>query len=159
LLTMGAQGALGADSSSTLTVNAVLNFSNVNTFKVGTGTLVLTGATANTGTGATFVNEGTLQLNKTANVNAITNNLTIGDNRGGQDVVQYGAAGAGTVDQIGAVTVTVQSTGVLDLATNTKSDTIGALTLMVGPTSSASVQTGTGTLTLGGNVADLVQGG
>ena len=127
VLTSVVQSAIGADGGSTLTVNGVLNFNGQNTLKVGTGTLVLAGAAANVGGGATFVNEGTLLLNKTGAVNAITNNLTIGDNRGGQDadVVQYGAAAGGT-DQIGAVTVTVQSSGRLDLSTNNGSDAIGA---------------------------------
>src|SRR5207249_1476420 len=86
-------------------------------------------------------------------------NLTIGDNRGGDnaDLVQYGSA-AGT-EQIGGVTVTVQSSGFLDLATNSKTDTILALTLFDGPATSGDVTTGSGTLTLGGNLTLLDQGG
>jgi autotransporter-associated beta strand protein len=47
--------------------------------KSGLGTLTLSGADANTFTGTTSVNAGELDLSKTAGVNAIAGNITIGD--------------------------------------------------------------------------------
>ncbi|MCE9589610.1 MAG: autotransporter-associated beta strand repeat-containing protein, partial [Planctomycetes bacterium] len=49
--------------------------------KSGTGTLTLSGASANTYTGTTSVNGGVLALNKTG-VNAIIGNITVGDGAG-----------------------------------------------------------------------------
>jgi autotransporter-associated beta strand protein len=47
--------------------------------KLGLGTLTLTGTDANTFNGTTLVNAGGLDLSKTAGVNAIAGNITIGD--------------------------------------------------------------------------------
>ncbi len=168
LITSATGPSIGVDSGSTLTVNGVVAMAAVNTYKVGTGTLVLGGGTVNSGTGTFYLNEGTVQLNKTVAVNALTENVVIGDNRGGadSDVLQYGPALAGTasvsdiVDEIGAVTVTVQSSGKLDLTTYNQSDSIGALNLVEGITSSADVEVNNANiLTLGGNVTVFVQGG
>jgi autotransporter-associated beta strand protein len=112
--------------------------------KLGANVLEFYGSQPNTYTGSTTVSEGTLQLNKSAGVSAIAGALGIGDGAGGaaSDVVELLAA-----NQIGnSVTVSIDSSGVLDL--NDHNDTIGALALL----DSASVTTGTGTLTLGGDV-------
>lgn len=47
--------------------------------KTGTGVQTLAGGTANTFTGGTTVLEGTLRLNKTAGVNALTGSINVGD--------------------------------------------------------------------------------
>src|SRR5439155_9099219 len=60
--------------------------------KTGTGTLVLGGDTTNTYTGNTYVQAGTLVLNKTAATTAIPGGeVMVGDNAGGDnaDVLQY----------------------------------------------------------------------
>ncbi|MFO1486362.1 MAG: autotransporter-associated beta strand repeat-containing protein [Verrucomicrobiaceae bacterium] len=69
--------AFGGSTSSSLT-------------KTGAGSLSLTGAASNTYTGPTTVNGGSLVLGKTANINAIAGNLTIGDGTttAGLDIVQ-----------------------------------------------------------------------
>lgn len=59
--------------------------------KSGDGTLTLSGTTANSFTGTTTVNDGTLVLNKSANVTAIAGNLTVGDGRG-TDVLRIDAS-------------------------------------------------------------------
>ena len=50
--------------------------------KTGDGVLTLSGTTANTFTGTTYVNDGTLALNKTAGVTALTGDIVVGDGRG-----------------------------------------------------------------------------
>jgi autotransporter-associated beta strand protein len=106
----------------------------------GAGTTVFAGSSANTYSGATTVNGGTLILAKTAGINAIAGALVIGDGTG-VDTVRLGAA-----NQIAdSSAVSVNSSGVLDL--NNSSDQIGSLTMTAG-----SVMTGAGKLILGGNV-------
>jgi autotransporter-associated beta strand protein len=111
--------------------------------KTGAGLLIYSGASANTYTGTTTVNSGELDLNKTAGVNAIAGNLTIGDGSG-TDTVKLLAS-----DQI-ANTAAVQidgTSGVLNL--NGKNETIGSLADRTGGTgTSGSVQLGPGTLTI-----------
>src|SRR5439155_5456157 len=127
-----------------LTVSAVVSGTGFGLTKAGLGTMSFSGTTANTYTGATTVNEGELDLNKNAGVNAVAGPLVIGDDAGGvgADVVRFGSNN----DQIAnTAAVTVKSSGLLDLFG--RSETIGPLTLTGG-----TVSTGTGTLTLGGNV-------
>lgn len=58
--------------------------------KAGTGTLTFNGSLANTYSGATTITDGTLVLQKTAGVNAIAGNLSLG-NADGSDVLRLGA--------------------------------------------------------------------
>jgi autotransporter-associated beta strand protein len=114
--------------------------------KTGTGTLELTGASANTYTGLTSVNDGTLRLNKTAGLDAFGGNLVIGDTVGsmGSAVVQLLSA-----NQIpNGSTITINSDGVLDLAGN--DETVGPLTLASGQVDGS---VGSDTLTLAGTLS------
>ena len=87
-------GAAGDD----LVISAAISdgnglFSSRASPKLGLGTMQFAGSAANTYTGTTTVNEGTLELNKTPGVNAMSGPLTIGDGSfgsGGQnsDVVR-----------------------------------------------------------------------
>jgi len=119
----------------------------VDLVKAGPGTLVLSGTTANTYSGTTYVNEGEVQLNKTAGVNAIAGNVTVGDGAG-TDTLQLLAS-----NQIADTSVvTVARSGVFDL--NGNNETIGGLTMEGGTGAGlGTVTTGAGTLTLAGDVA------
>ncbi len=64
------------DGTVALTLASAISGSG-NLTKTGAGRLSLTGASANTNSGLTTVNDGKLQLNKTAGVNAIAGNLRI----------------------------------------------------------------------------------
>ncbi|HEV8589467.1 MAG TPA: autotransporter-associated beta strand repeat-containing protein [Pyrinomonadaceae bacterium] len=110
--------------------------------KNGSGTLTLSGGSSNTFTGVTAVNDGLLELNKTATKNAYAGTLTVGDGTGASDsaIVRWRAS-----DQAPSTTITVNSDGLVDL--NNFSDAVGALTM-----TSGDITTGTGTLTLGGNI-------
>src|SRR5262249_45710079 len=72
---------IGVDSGSSLMINGVVAGGGNGLLKSGTGALTLAGGGANTYTGQTTVNEGTLILDKTTGV-AIAGALLIGDDRG-----------------------------------------------------------------------------
>ena len=146
-------GATGTDLMVTSSVVDGTGLQSVGIVKNGFGTLELGGSTANTITGTTTVNEGTLLLNKTGGT-ALSGPLTIGNNN-----LASGFAGSDVVRLLQAnqladflAPVTVNTTGLLDL--NGFNETIGvadaqtALTLQAGST----VATGTGTLTINGNI-------
>lgn len=103
--------------------------------KNGSGTTTFSGSAANQ-IANTFVNAGTLVLNKTAGTNAISGNLTVGDGLG-TDTVSFSAANQ--INDNSAVALL--SSGVLNL--NSFSDTINSLAFTGG-----SVATGAGTLTI-----------
>ena len=116
--------------------------------KIGSGNLTLSGTIANTYSGNTTVNAGTLILNKTAGTDAVAGDLTIG-NGAGTDTVQLSAA-----NQIADTSaVTVNASGVLDL--NDSDETIGSLAGVVG----AQVTLGTGgDLTVGDSTSTTFAG-
>lgn len=108
----------------------------------GAGFLTLSGLAANTYTGLTTVNVGEMDLAKTAGLNAIPGNLTIGDNVGLSNTATVKLLAA---DQIANTSdVTINSDGVLNL--NNNNETIDALN---SSSASALVALGGGTLTVG----------
>jgi fibronectin-binding autotransporter adhesin len=122
-----------------LTVSAAIASTGGGLTKAGAGTVRFAGNTANTYSGTTTINAGTLELAKSGVgvVVAISGSfLTIGDGTGGvnADVVRLLAN-----DQIAGVDLTVNSSGLLDL--NGFSDAMGALS------GSGNVNLGSGTLT------------
>jgi fibronectin-binding autotransporter adhesin len=127
--------------SNTTFANAVFGNANSGLTKEGSGTLTFSGSVANTYNGTTTVNVGELDLNKTAGVNAIAGNLTIGDGTG-TDTVKLLASN----QIVDTSDVTINSSGVLNL--NNNNETIDGLS---SASSTSSVTLGTGTLTVGAN--------
>ena len=122
-----ANATLGVlQSSGSLTVNSTISGAFGIT-KVGPGTLILGGSTANTFSGTTMVNAGTLELDKPGGLPAISGNLIIGTGTGlpGSAVVSDTNA-----LQLFGANVTIQSDGILNLAGGV--DEIGNLTMTGG---------------------------
>jgi autotransporter-associated beta strand protein len=145
-ITLGSNARITADSGSTLTLtgnltgaghaldaggagatvyNGVISGSGTTVTKTDAGTVTLGGSGANTFTGNLTVNDGTLNLNKTAGVNAVgTGNVIVGDGIGS-------ASTANLVYQAGnqlpdAADITINSDGRLALGTFT--DSVSTLT-------------------------------
>ncbi len=113
--------------------------------KMGAGTLLLSGGTANTFAGDVAVNSGVLLLDKVPVDGALPGpgTLTIGDSLGGVQVDIVRAARSYQIDT--SVDITINDSGMLDL--NDFSDSVGALDLVGGW-----ILTGTGVLTLASDV-------
>ncbi|HSU54459.1 MAG TPA: autotransporter-associated beta strand repeat-containing protein, partial [Candidatus Dormibacteraeota bacterium] len=119
--------------------------------KIGPGTFLMSGATANTYSGSTFFNDGTNRLAKTVTDGAIPHDLFVGDGLGGsfRDVVQLiGRAQIATVSD-----VTIASSGLLDL--NEISEGIATLS---GSGRVDIGSAGTGALVLNGNASTTYSG-
>lgn len=148
LLTIGAGGvdtnakALTIDGTGDTTISGVVSGGGTVT-KAGSGTLTLSGTADNSYTGATTVNDGLLQLNKTAGKRAFSGSLTVGDGTGAADsaVTRWLAS----TQMATNTAITLNADGLMDL--NNFVQTIGTLTMTGG-----NVTTGTGTLTLGATV-------
>jgi len=101
------QGPAAAD----LVIDGVISGgAGVGLTKAGAGTLEFAGAQSNTYAGTTTVNAGTLRLNKSVNIHAVSGPLVIGDGTG-TDVV----ATASALQLSRSSTVTVNSSGQLNL--------------------------------------------
>jgi autotransporter-associated beta strand protein len=142
---------IGADAGTTLTIGLLAGQNVISgtgsLLKHGAGILELGGAVSNTYSGSTYINEGTLRLNKQGAAVAIAGGeIVVGNSLGGDnaDVLLY-ASSAGS-NQIGDRIIRIASSGLFDL--NGVSDTINAsINLDVGTTYSADVATGSGVLT------------
>jgi autotransporter-associated beta strand protein len=108
--------------------------------KTGLGRLIFAGASANTYSGDTIVNGGTLELTKSVAVASVPGNLVVGPETAGGF---YVVARINQNSAIGGTVVTVNEKGQFDL--NGYSETLGQLILNDG----GLVQTGTGSLRFG----------
>ena len=117
---------------------------NARTFtKLGAGTLVLSGSSANTNTGLVTVQAGALHLNKTSG-NAVAGNLTIGTTGGSNAVTTAKLLRTNQIVDTATVTVIGSSStyrGLFDL--NGLNETIGTLSMQGG-----GLSTGAGVLTV-----------
>lgn len=86
-VTVNTNGTLGLDGN--FNMGMVISGAG-QVAKSGTGTVNITGATSNTYTGLTTVEDGTLVLSKTGGATAIAGNVTIG-NSVGNDILRIGA--------------------------------------------------------------------
>jgi autotransporter-associated beta strand protein len=141
---LAGNASIGALAGATLTTTQLIRESVTGSqlTKVGSGVAAFSGTLGNTYTGTTFVNDGTLQLNKTGGALAILGDLVVGDstaNAPRSDVAQLQQN-----NQMPQTSnVTVNGDGLFDV--NGKSQTINSLTITDG-----TAQTGTsGALTLG----------
>ncbi len=157
----GGNNLIGVDAGATLVVNGVIaNATSAanRLLKVGGGTLRLGGTQSNVYRGDTVVLQGTLELGKTAGLNAIGGNLVIGDNLAGDNGAVVRLLASNQIPHIeyfgvNLTTVTMNSAGLLDF--NTFSDTIGNLTMVTGQTYAADIDLNGGTLVLGGPTLTL----
>jgi autotransporter-associated beta strand protein len=120
--------------------------------KEGPGTLQLSGSSSNTYSGTTFVNAGTLVLNKSPGADAIPATFVIGLFSGVQTVLLLAP------DQI-ADTAQVQIFPSGGFGLNGFDDTIGSLQLHSGAGTASAVATGAGTLSLAGNLTLFADSG
>lgn len=166
----GTSGSIAATSG--VTNNATLAYNRSDALSAGyvisgsgslvkDGTGVLTLTNANTYTGATTINNGTLQIGNggttgsIANTSGITNNATLAYNRGDALTVGYAISGSGSVVKDGAGTLTLSGTNTYSGGTTLNSGTLvinngsalgsGALAAFNGTTISLITSSGTGT--------------
>ena len=118
-------GTIGSeDPEGSLTLSGIISGVGGLT-KTGPGTLVLAGTTANTYAGTTISADGAFNLNKTAGVNAVGGDLTIGDGNG---AAASAVLSQGNDEQIpDSTTVTIAADGFWNLASGNHSETIAAL--------------------------------
>ena len=141
--------------------------------KAGAGELEMGGSAANTYTGGTTIDEGTVRLNKSGGTSAasaqalgVNDNVTVGDNVGGDNADQLIGISSFNLlhDQTSNGQIIVNSTGLINL--NGQSENLSAvtspnLTLVVGPTASGDFTTGAAgnTVNLRGDVTVNVLAG
>ena len=132
-----AEGGAAAD----LDISAAI--SNGGITKTGTGTLRFSGAEANTYTGTTTVNQGTLELGKGISVDAINGPLVIGDGVGGPGVDVVRLTAHNQIDP--SSSITILNSGLLDL--NSFTSSVGQISMTGG-----AITTGTALLFLNAHV-------
>jgi autotransporter-associated beta strand protein len=146
--TLGSACSVDVLTNCALTLNGPIGGS-VGVTKFGPGTLIYSGSTANTYSGLTTVNEGELDLNKPAYIQAIKAygaGLVIGDGTGSDRVVFQNGYQLNSI----VTPVTINSSGVLNL--NGYSDVIGPITLNSGVINTAGGLLGLpGTVTASGS--------
>ncbi|MBL8828887.1 MAG: autotransporter-associated beta strand repeat-containing protein, partial [Planctomycetaceae bacterium] len=142
------------DPASRLDFNGTVTFTG-GLVKDGLGTLTLSGSASNPGAGTVNVNQGTLELNKSANVNAFTTSPFIGDNTGlaGQGTAVLRLTGAGNDQLNNGILFTINRDGRFDI--NGHSETIANLTMVDGVLDNSA---GGGSLRLNTNATTLTGG-
>jgi fibronectin-binding autotransporter adhesin len=98
-VTLSAGQLTAGQNNSATSFSGVMSGSGGAFTKLGTGTTTFSGSSANTYSGITTINAGILTLAKTAGVNAIAGNVTIGDSSGSDEL------GLGASDQIADTSV------------------------------------------------------
>jgi fibronectin-binding autotransporter adhesin len=130
--TLGLTGDLSLGSGQTLTATGAGNIDlsgaitgSGNLTQAGAGMLTLSGTTANSFNGATAINNGTLQLNKTAGTNALAGGaVTIGDSLGAANSASLTLLASNQIADYGGL-ITINSDGRLNL--NSQQETINTV--------------------------------
>ena len=151
-ITLATASYIGVDASSTLTASGIISGATDLT-KVGNGTLVLTAA--NTYTGTTAINAGTLEIRNTAGLGGGTGVTTISNGA----TLALGGAGYTTTENITVAGAGVSNLGAIRNASgnNTLS---GNLTMSADSSigvASGTILTATGTLASSGGDYDLLK--
>lgn len=137
--------------------NASTNFSgviqdtggNLTLTKTGTGTLTLSGTTANTFAGNLNINDGTVALSKTAGVNAFAGStINIGDGTGAADSAVLRLAASNQI--VNTAALVFATDGRLDL--NGQTETVASIA------GSGEILIGTGSLISAGNASTTFSG-
>ncbi len=151
LLVSEGGGTIQVDATSVTATNLITTGTGI-LAKTGTGTLQLAGANANTHSGVVTVNQGTLELNKTAGVNAISGSaLTIGGTGQNATVRLLAANQIANTTAVSITSTGATAMGVFDL--NNQAETIGALTMTGSTVQGVLLSTGaSGVLTVGGDI-------
>ena len=149
-------GVYRHSSSGAQTLSGVISGSGSLIKSNSASTVTLSGTTTNTFSGLTTVNGGTLLLNKTAGVNAISGNVTIGD-ASGVDILQLSAS-----DQIANTSILTFNGASANAGTfrmNAQNETVGGIASTSGAGIIENGTSGTSTLTLDVNTTDRVFSG
>jgi len=170
----GADVGLAVGGSGNVSLSGTISLGSGTLTKDGTGTVTLSGSGANTLTGAVAVNDGTLNLTKTAGVNALgTGAVTVGDGTGAAGSANLVLQASHQLADTTAVTLnadgrfalnnftekidTISGTGLIDLATSgylTVGASNGSSTFAGSITGTGTLEkAGTGTLTFGSTVS------
>jgi autotransporter-associated beta strand protein len=145
-LTLNGAGTLRIGTDGTTPTAGVIGLGTGGITLNSTGTTTFAGTAANTYTGTTTVNSGTLVLGKSAGVTSVNGNLIIGDGAGaaGSSIVQVATGAGAQINPNSAVLI--NSDGLLNL--NGQSNTVAQLNAS---SNTAQVTLGAGVLTIGGN--------
>lgn len=152
-INLGSSQTLTTTGAGSINLGGALNGSSGLT-QAGPGTLTLSGTTANSYTGATQINNGAIQLNKTAGTNAIGGGtVTIGDGVGAANSASLTLLGSNQIADYAGL-VTVNSDGQLNL--NNQAESINTLAgtgvIAFGSTGYLGVGVNSGSSTFGGSL-------
>ena len=152
-LSLGSGQTLTATGAGNIDLSGALNGSG-NLTQAGPGTLTLSGTTANSFSGATAINDGTLQLNKTAGTIALAGGtVTIGDGAGAANSASLTLLASNQIADYGGL-ITINSDGRLNL--NGQQETIntvaGTGSIAFGSGGYLGVGSNSGSSTFGGSL-------
>jgi autotransporter-associated beta strand protein len=123
--------------------------------KSGTGTWTLSGTSANTNTGLTTINGGILNLSKTAGVNAIAGNVTIGDGIG-VDILRL--VNSNQIADTSVLTFSGTAANAGTFRMNAQSETVGGISSTGGAGIIENGTAGTSTLTVNDSASQTFSG-